>query len=143
MVFSITGIDYPATLPETPRFVTSSDFARAPAAHLDTATGSISLSMNPAFVAADVRRLKLLEQNEIRASLRRLLRFMGSRREISFRGILSPRVKRRARVAAGRERGGSWEASTGFRSRIGTKNRMRKERGLQSASRCVRDGEAD
>jgi hypothetical protein len=46
--------------------------------------------MNPGFVAADVRRLKLLEQNDIRASLRRLLRFMGSRREISFRGILSP-----------------------------------------------------
>jgi hypothetical protein len=47
------------------------------------------LSMNPAFVAADVRRLKLLEQNDIRASSRRLLRFRGSRREISFRGILS------------------------------------------------------
>jgi hypothetical protein len=47
------------------------------------------LPMNPAFVAADVRRLKLLEQNDIRASLRRLLRFMGSRREVSFRGILS------------------------------------------------------
>jgi hypothetical protein len=45
--------------------------------------------MNPSCVAADIRRLKLLEQNDIRASLRRLLRFMGSRREISFRGILS------------------------------------------------------
>jgi hypothetical protein len=55
------------------------------------------LPMNPAFVAADVRRLKLLEQNEMRGSLRRLLRFMDSRREISFRGILSPPSGERAR----------------------------------------------
>jgi hypothetical protein len=32
--------------------------------------------MNRRLVAADVRRLKLLVQNEVRASSRRLLRFM-------------------------------------------------------------------
>jgi hypothetical protein len=64
------------------------------------------LPMNPAFLAADVRRLKLLEQNDIRASLRRLLRFMGSRREISFRGILSPPSGERA--GRGDLLGGSW-----------------------------------
>src|SRR5256885_4530691 len=37
--------------------------------------------MNRTFVAADVRRLKLLGLREIRASLRRLLRFRGSMRE--------------------------------------------------------------
>ena len=44
--------------------------------------------MNPSFVAADVRRLKLLGLREIRASLRRLLRFRGSMREDLRGGIL-------------------------------------------------------
>jgi hypothetical protein len=47
------------------------------------------LPMNPSFVAADVRRLKLLGKTDIRSSLRRLPRFMGSKREIPFGGILS------------------------------------------------------
>src|SRR5213594_4644116 len=47
-----------------------------------------SLPMNRSFVAADVRRLKLLGLREIRASLRRLLRFRGSMREDLRGGIL-------------------------------------------------------
>src|SRR2546421_3443908 len=45
--------------------------------------------MNPSFVAADVRRLKLLGLRKIKASLRRLLRFRGSMREDLLGGILS------------------------------------------------------
>ena len=43
------------------------------------------LPMNP--VAADARRLTLIPKNNIRTSLRRLLRFRGSKREL-LRGIL-------------------------------------------------------
>lgn len=41
-------------------------------------------------VAADVRRLTLLWAEEVRASLRRLLQFRGSKRE-SVRAILTPK----------------------------------------------------
>ena len=46
--------------------------------------------MNRSFVAADVRRLKLFGLREIRASLRRLLRFRDSMREDLLGRILSP-----------------------------------------------------
>src|SRR6266498_2875796 len=48
---------------------------------------SRELSMN--LVAADVRRLTLFPGKEVRASLRRLLRFRGSMREVLLGRILS------------------------------------------------------
>ena len=45
--------------------------------------------MNPTFVAADVRRLKYLEQEEIGASLRRLLRCKGCAAGTLVRGFLN------------------------------------------------------
>ncbi len=50
-----------------------------------------SLSMNS--VAADVNRLPIFPA-KIKADSHRLLRFRGSMREVSFRGVLSPLLRR-------------------------------------------------